>query len=149
MQEFGNENKSKEVAFQAGMTAVNQAASEQELDERVGSALSSLDGSALLLPLCSRTTAVLQYVQQLISTQDRSNLHLMLCGAVSLAHAFQTGLQFILMLCIATPRAPAFQSRLECVYKLVHLNSWRSQCPPPMLKDVAPAAKQWWTRLFS
>ena len=76
-------------------------------------------------------TAVLQYVQQLISTQDRSNLHLMLCGTVSLAHAFQTGLQFILMLCIATPRAPAFQSRLECVYKLVTFELMALTMPAP------------------
>ena len=53
VQEFDDENESKEVAFQAAIAAVNQAASEQELDERVGSALSSLDGSVLLLPLCS------------------------------------------------------------------------------------------------
>lgn len=51
VQEFGNENSSKEVAFQAAITAVNQAASEQELDERVGSGLHSLDGFVLQLPL--------------------------------------------------------------------------------------------------
>ncbi|KAL3136899.1 hypothetical protein ABBQ32_006507 [Trebouxia sp. C0010 RCD-2024] len=42
-QEFSSENVSKETAFQAAITAVNQASSEQELDERVSSALSSLD----------------------------------------------------------------------------------------------------------
>lgn len=52
VQEFDRENGSKEAAFQAAITAVNQAASEQELDERVGSALTSLDGSVTLLPLC-------------------------------------------------------------------------------------------------
>ena len=51
MQEFSSENESKETAFQAAITAVHQASSEQELDERVSSALSSLDQSVpLLLP---------------------------------------------------------------------------------------------------
>lgn len=45
VQEFDRENDSKEASFQAAITGVNQAASEQELDERVGSALTSLDGS--------------------------------------------------------------------------------------------------------
>lgn len=52
VQEFDRENGSKEAAFQAAITAVDQAASEQELDERVASALTSLDGSVILLPRC-------------------------------------------------------------------------------------------------
>lgn len=43
VQDFDSENASKEAAFQAAIIAVNQAASEQDLDERVGSTLSSLD----------------------------------------------------------------------------------------------------------
>lgn len=43
VQEYERENASKEAAFQAAVTAVKQAASEQELDERVIVALTSLD----------------------------------------------------------------------------------------------------------
>lgn len=52
VQEFCSENDSKEMAFQAAITAVQQASSEQELDARVGSALSNLDLSVSLLPRC-------------------------------------------------------------------------------------------------
>lgn len=45
VQEFNSANDSKEVAFEAAATAVQQAASEQELDERVATALSNLDMS--------------------------------------------------------------------------------------------------------
>jgi len=42
-QEFVSGNMSKEAAFQSAVTAVQQAASEQELDERVTLALGNLD----------------------------------------------------------------------------------------------------------
>ena len=43
MQEFQSGNMSQETAFQDAVTAVQQAASEQELDERVSVALGDLD----------------------------------------------------------------------------------------------------------
>ena len=43
MQEFQSGNMSQETAFQDAVTAVQQAASEQELDERVSAALGGLD----------------------------------------------------------------------------------------------------------
>lgn len=94
MQDFGDENNSKELAFQAAITAVNQAASEQELDERVGSALSSLDGSA--------------------------PSHAVRCSVSSTRFPNRTA-NLYYMLCIATSIPLTFQSSLECVHKLAAL----------------------------
>ena len=43
LQDFTHDDASKEAAFQEAVQAVQQAASEQELDEQVMTALGSLD----------------------------------------------------------------------------------------------------------
>ena len=114
-QEFGIENSSREVAFQAAITAVNQAASEQELDERVGSALSSLDGSVLLLPLCSSSCwCVAVGTTAAFCLKDCSYVRFMLCGAECVALASQTGLPTCITCCV-----------LQCVQHLLSMAGWR------------------------
>ena len=72
MQSFASDNESKEAAFQAAVSAVQQAASEQELDERVAAALISLDSYGPPVPVCCTSAAV---VSILTACVDCMQLH--------------------------------------------------------------------------
>lgn len=93
VQEFKSENESKETAFQAAITAVHQASSEQELDEHVGSALSSLDLSVPLLPdefVCS--------VCRVLCCALRLCFPRLVCAQVDVAHCAVCFTRFLSML---------------------------------------------------